>query len=178
MPKLLPLVLLSALAISGCKKSATSAAAAGNANDPVEKKLMEIAGNGATSCGHLKSQAAPELQAASKCAMEAAQQKHPFYIAYEMPGMTVAVAGTSEGKLFSLQTQPSAPGGLASVPCPSELRVAPSGRVSCYAPGTFPMSAGSDSHSGMTTPPMQNPHQASPSTGQPNPHQQKPPGHP
>jgi hypothetical protein len=178
MHRALLILLVVALAFSGCSKSPTSSAASGNASDPMEKKLMEVAGNGATSCGHLKAQSTPELEAASKCAMQAAQQKHAFYVAYEMPGMTVAVVGTAEGKLFSLQSQPSAPGGLSNVPCPNELRVAPSGRVTCYAPGTFPMSAGSDSHTGMTTmPPMQNPHQTPPAD-KPNQQQQKPPGHP
>ena len=161
-------LLMVAVFLAGCSKSPSSSGASVNPDDPVEKKLLELAGSGATSCGHLKSQTPDQLNTASKCAMQAAQQKHPFYVAYDLPGMTVALAGNSDGKLFSMQTQPSAPSGLASVPCPSELRIAPSGRVTCYAPGTFPMMGGTDSHSGM------------PAMGQ-NPHPGQgvlPPGHP
>jgi hypothetical protein len=166
-------VLVIVVASLGCNKSSTPAASSANSNDPVEKKLQEIAGSGATNCGHLKSQAFDQMETAGKCGMQAAQQKRPFYVAYEMPGMIVALAGTADGKLFSVQAQPSAPGGLASVPCPAELRIAPSGRLTCYAPGTFPMGAGPDSHSGMTMPPSMggNPHQGSAMPAHPNPHQ-------
>src|SRR3974390_2927614 len=153
MHKALHALLVTVLAFAGCSKSSTtSSSGLASASDPVEKKLLEVAGSGAASCGHLKSQVTSELESASKCAIQAAQQKKPFYVAYEMPGMTVAVAGTADGKLVSLQSQPSVPGGLSSVPCPNELRVAPSGRVTCYAPGTFPMSAGSDTHAALSVP--------------------------
>lgn len=171
-------VLLSALTIfAGCNKAPkASAGNPANPNDPVEKKLAEIAGSSATNCGHLKSQVVAEMDTAGKCVMQAAQQKQPFYVAYDLPGMTVAIAGNSDGKLFSVQTQASATGGLNAVPCPSELRIAPSGRATCYAPGTFPMGAGSDSHGGMMSmPPMgENPYEGTgtPPTGTPNPHQQ------
>lgn len=119
------------------------------------------------------------MEAASKCAMQAAQQKRSFYVAYDMPGMTVAVAGNADGKLYTVQSQAGG-AGLVADTCPAELRVAPSGRVTCYAPGTFPMGAGAGSHNSMTMPPAMggNPHQASGSPGQPNPYQsgaQKPP---
>ncbi|MFI5113976.1 MAG: hypothetical protein ACHP7J_02445 [Terriglobales bacterium] len=169
-------VLVIAAASLGCSKSSTPAASA-NPNDPVEKKLQELAGSGATNCGHFKAQALDQMEAAGKCGMQAAQQKRPFYVAYEMPGMIVALAGTAEGKLFSVQANPSAPGGLASVPCPAELRMAPSGRLTCYAPGTFPMGAGADSHSGMTMPPSMggSPHPGAAMPAHPNPHQSPPP---
>jgi hypothetical protein len=120
------------------------------------------------------------MDAASKCAMQAAQAKRPFYVAYELPGMVIAVAGNSEGKLFTVQSQqaasaqPGSAGGLASGACPSELRIAPSGRVTCFAPGTFGM--GMDAtHGGMTMPPAMggNPHKGLgiPPPGQPNPPQ-------
>jgi hypothetical protein len=170
-------VLVIAAASLGCSKSSTPAASSANPNDPVEKKLQEIAGRGATNCGHFKSQTLDQMETAGNCGMQAAQQKRPFYVAYEMPGMIVAVAGNAEGKLFSVQAQPSAPGGLASVPCPAELRIAPSGRLTCYAPGTFPMGGGADSHSGMTMPPSMggNPHQGSGTPAHPSPHQSPPP---
>ena len=187
MSKTTPLILMLTLVLAGCNKSpgtsATAAPAGGGSNaasgngsgeDPVEKKLMEIAGSGAANCGHLKSQAPAEMDAAGKCVMQDAQQKKPFFVAYELPGMTVAIAGNAEGKLFSLQTQASAPGGLSTVPCPNELRIAPSGRATCYAPGTFPM--GTDaSHGGMMSLPSGiNPHKGSGDLppGHPNPHQQ------
>jgi hypothetical protein len=170
-------VLVIAAASLGCSKSSTPSASSANPDDPVEKELQEIAGRGATNCGHFKSQALDQMETAGNCGMQAAQQKRPFYVAYEMPGMIVAVAGNAEGKLFSVQAQPSAPGGLASVPCPAELRIAPSGRLTCYAPGTFPMGGGADSHSGMTMPPSMggNPHQRSGTPAHPNPHHAPPP---
>jgi hypothetical protein len=165
-------VLVIVAASWGCSKSSIPSAASANPNDPVEKKLQEIAGSGATNCGHLKSQTLDQMETAGKCGMQAAQQKRPFYVAYEMPGMIVALAGTAEGKLFSVQSQPSAPGGLASVPCPAELRMAPSGRLTCYAPGTFPMGGGADSHSGMTMPPSMggSPHPGVGAPAHPTPH--------
>lgn len=171
------LLIASLLPLIACSKSSApgSSAAAGNANDPVEKKLMELAGSGASNCGHLKSQGIPEMDAAGKCVMQATQQKKPFYVAYDLPGMTIGIAGNAQGQNYSLQTQPSATGGFNAVPCPSELRIAPSGRATCYAPGTFPMmGAGTDSHGGMMTmPPMENPHKGSavPGSKPANPHQ-------
>lgn len=181
MKTILPVVLTAAFILSGCNKSpSTQAAPAANPSDPVEIKLAELAGRGAASCGHLKSQATNEMEAASKCAMQSAEQKRPFYVLYDLPGMTVAVAGNSEGKLFTVQTQAGG-AGLVSGACPDQLRIAPSGRATCYAPGTFPMGAGAGSHNSMSMPPAMgsNPHKG---TGAPSdradPHQtqeQKPP---
>ena len=144
----------------------------------MEDKLKELAGKDATNCGHLQSQATDQMDAAAKCAMQAAQAKRPFYVAYDLPGMTVAIAGNSEGKLFSVgsqgaNAQTGNASGLASGDCPTSLRVAPSGRVTCFAPGTFPMGmgAGQSAHGGGAMPPAKgaNPHQG---LGIP------PPGHP
>jgi hypothetical protein len=186
MRRILPVLLAAACVLPACKSSTPSstsstspAGAAGTAstNDAVSAKLADIAGSGATNCGRLATQGTSEMEAASKCAMQAAQQKHPFHVAYDMPGMTVGVAGNPEGKLFALQSQTGG-AGLTTEPCPAELRVAPSGRVTCYAPGTFPMGAGSGSHSNMSMPAgMTNPHQQG-AGAQSNPHQsgtQKPP---
>ena len=129
----------------GCNKSQNAAAVS---NDPVQARLRELAGGNAVNCGVLNSQAASDLAGASKCAMDAARGKTPFYVEYQLPGMNVAVAGNSQGKLYSVQSQ-SGGAGLTSSDCPADLRVAPSGRVSCYAPGTFPMGAGAGSHSGI-----------------------------
>ena len=137
--------------------------------DPVELKLLELAGNGAKSCGVLKSQDVKEMDIAGKCALDAAQAKRPFYVEYQLPGMNVGVTGDAQGKLFSIQSQAGGVG-LVSEPCPAAPRVAPSGRVTCYAPGTFPMGAGAGSHASMPAPSM----------GGANPHAGKdlPPGHP
>ena len=171
-------ILVLAIACSfmcACKKSDTpgsTAAPTTNPNDAVQQKLNEVAGNGASNCGRLQTQGSAEMSAASKCAMDAIQQNRPFYVAYDMPGMTVGVAGNSDGKLFTVQSQTGGVG-LATAPCPAELRVAPSGRVTCYAPGTFPMGAGMGSHGGMSMPSASgpNPHQGSPPS--PNPHQKQ-----
>lgn len=175
MRKKLLVVLIACSLLGACKKSdnsATTSASSTNPNDPVQQKLNEIAGGGASNCGRLQTQGSAEMSAASKCAMDAAQQKHPFYVAYDMPGMTVGVVGNSDGKLFTVQSQTGGVG-LASTPCPAELRVAPSGRVTCYAPGTFPMGAGMGSHGGMSMPPANGPKPHQGSQTPRNPHQKQ-----
>jgi hypothetical protein len=165
------LLLLVAGCVTGCSKgpgaaaspsspSASSVPAASEAkSDAVQQKLTEFAGTGATDCGRLSSQADDQLKTASTCAMQAAQAKHPFYVGYDMPGMTVGVAGNAEGSLFTVQAQGSA--NLTSGACPSQLRVAPSGRVTCFAPGDMG-SMGAGVHNGMSAPGnMMNPHAGS-----------------
>ena len=185
MHKALPLFLIAVCFLAGCSKSkpstdpANSAGAATSSDDPVQKKLQELSGSGAKNCGHLKAQAPRDLDAASKCALDAAKAQTPFYVEYELPGMNVAVAGNSQGKLFAVQSQ-SGGAGLVSGDCPAELRVAPSGRVTCYAPGTFPMGAGAGSHTNMPMPPAMgtgNPHAGAGAVppGHANPHQDQKP---
>ena len=119
----------------------------------VEKALHKVAGNDAKECGQLESMEAQDLKKASDCAMEAAKGKKPFLVSYAMPGLTVGVAGTSQGKLFTVQseiangheTEPKVD------PCPAELRVAQSGRVTCMKAGSMG-----------TMPGSQNPHGANP----------------
>jgi hypothetical protein len=172
------------LLLTGCNKNpassptkpasgATSSPSASSVNaGPVEDKLKELAGGSAMNCGHLQSQDTNQMDAAAKCAMQASEQKRPFYVAYELPGMTVAIAGNAQGKLFSVNSQ-SGTSGLASGDCPTSLRVAPSGRVTCFAPGTFPMGmgAGQSAHGSGGMPPAMgtNPHAGSGTL---------PPGHP
>lgn len=175
MLKTLSLLLVAACVFTGCKSKPSTASsnsgAAPSTNDPVQNKLYELAGNGAKNCGHLKAQTPADLDAASRCAVDASKAKAPFYVEYELPGMNVAVAGNSQGKLFAVQSQTGG-AGLVSGDCPAELRVAPSGRVTCYAPGTFPMGAGAGSHSNMSMPPamgIDSPHGAAGAA---------PPGHP
>jgi len=153
--------------LTGCNKPAGSAAPSTGASaapaspDAVQQKLQEYSGAGAADCGRLDVHAAQaQLKTASDCALQANQSKHPFYVAYDMPGMTVGVAGSAEGKLFTVQAQsegasPSLNGGA----CPAPLRIASSGRVTCFAPGD--MGSMSGSHAGGAMPPgMPNPHTA------------------
>jgi len=164
-----------ALSLAGCNQSPASPASSGTSGDAVQRKLQELAGNGATDCGRLKSQAQDQMAAASTCAMGAAKKKQAFYVAYELPGLIVALAGNSDGKLFSVQQeQPekaqSGPAAeLVATPCPSELRIAQSGRVTCIAAGSMgagsmggasphggaamPPASGASPHGGMSMPP-------------------------
>lgn len=191
MRRVLPLFLIAVLSLAGCNKSKSGSAPAdstgaavsntASSNDPVQTKLQELAGSNAKNCGVLKTQGTPEMQAASTCVMDAAKAKSAFYVEYQMPGMNVALAGSAQGKLYSVQSQDGG-AGLVSGDCPSELRVAPSGRVTCYAPGTFPMNAGAGSHATMPSmPPMMgsgsNPHgaQGAMPPGHPAVNQQPPP---
>jgi len=141
----------------------------------VQQKLQELAGTGATDCGRVKSQDSSVVQPASDCAMKAAEGKQAFYVAYDLPGLTTAVAGNAQGNLFSIQAQTadaSSPK-IESTPCPSVLRLAQSGRVTCYPAGSMGGmgTAGAASpHGGMGMPPATgaNPHAgAVPSHGKP-----------
>jgi len=142
-----------------CNKSGSPATATDSATpktpDAVQIKLQEYAGASATNCGRLEVGASPaESKGASDCAMQASQGKKPFYVAYDMPGMVVGVAGNAEGKLFTIHAQG---GSVESGDCPSELRVAASGRVTCFSPGDMgSMGAG---HTAIP-PGMPNPHAA------------------
>jgi len=164
------------LCLSSCKKSATPSGSTAKSGDAVQQRLQELAGSGATDCGRLQWQAQEQMKSASDCAMQAAQSKHPFYVAYDMPGLTAGVSGDAAGKLYFVQAQqpqnaqPGATAAIQSGPCPSELRVALSGRVTCFAPGTM----GPGTHGGIPMPPtgMENPHggMGLPPSGTPNPH--------
>lgn len=141
--------------------------------DVFQQKLREVAGSGATDCGRLQSAAADPAKSA-ECALAAAQSKRAFTVAYDLPGLTVGVAGNAEGKLFSLSrggepgsAQPSG-ADVKVVPCPAALRVALSGRVTCFPSGAMsinssgasPHAGGANPHGGMPMPPP----------GTPNPH--------
>lgn len=145
--------------------SSSSAMPSAKSSDAVEQKLQEYSGASATNCGRLDVHAtADQSKAASDCAIAANQSKHPFYVAYDMPGMAVGVAGNSDGKLFTVQSQgtgSSAP--LSSGDCPSQLRVASSGRVTCFEPGNMG-GMGSGHMAGAVPSGMANPHVAPPAT--------------
>jgi hypothetical protein len=127
---------------------------AASVNDLVQQKLRELAGNAAADCGRHEIQAqGTELTTASNCALNAAKDKKAFYVGYDMPGMTTAIAGNAEGKLYAVQSQGSGPAAqLESGPCPAELRVASSGRVTCFTPGSMSL-GGNDPHAGMAVKP-------------------------
>ena len=146
--------LLAAAFLVSCQKSSTPAAATSSVkpDDPVQLKLKELSGSGATDCGRLDVRASNELlTSANTCVTKSAQEKHPFYVGYDMPGMSTGVAGNAEGKLFAVQLQGAGTGAqLASGPCPGELRVAKSGRATCFIPGTMGLTPTSaDPHSGI-----------------------------
>jgi hypothetical protein len=148
-------------AVACNKQSSSNAAPAGSQaggsspmkSDAVQQKLQEYAGSAATNCGRLEVHASEaESKGASDCAMQASQGKKPFYVAYDMPGMSIGVAGNAEGKLFTVQSQN---GAVTSGDCPSQLRVASSGRVTCFAPGD--MGSMGSGHTAIP-PGMPNPH--------------------
>ena len=147
--------------LTACNKAS---APASSANDPakqdgVQQKLQEYAGASPTDCGRLDIHATEgQAKTASDCAVQASQSKHAFYVAYDMPGMTVGVAGNSAGKLFTVQSEGmGAAANLTSGDCPSQLRVASSGRITCLAPGDMgPMGTGHGT--GAMPPGTSNPH--------------------
>jgi len=135
MKNLLPLALM--LVLTACNKSTapstSSAATLPSMPDAVQLKLQEYAGASATNCGRLDVHAAEaQSKGAADCAMQASQAKRPFYVAYDMPGMVIGVAGNGEGKLYTARSEA---GGVSGGACPSALRLAASGRVTCFAPG-------------------------------------------
>ena len=160
MQKVLALLIV-ALLLVNCDKAPAPPASSSASADPLQRKLQELAGSGATDCGRLKTQAPDQLDTAGNCAMGAAKKKQAFYVAYELPGLTVALAADSAGKLYSLQQQQSAgaPSGSTSevvaTPCAAELRVAQSGRVTCIPPGSMGgnMMGGASPHGGQSMPP-------------------------
>jgi len=176
MPKTLIILTVAVVCLGGCKKSTTPSGSTATSGDPVQQKLRVFAGSGATDCGRLQSQAEEQMKLASDCAMQAAQSKHPFYVAYDLPGLTVGVSGDAAGKLYFVEAeqprnaQPGQNAAMESGPCPSGLRVALSGRVTCFAAGTM----GPGTHGGMPMPPTgtENPHggMGLPPSGTPNPH--------
>ena len=160
MKRLIILSLGTIVCLCGCNKSGTTAGAATRPDDAVSLKLKELAGRGATDCGRLDVKATDQQsKTASGCATQAAQSKHPFYVAYDMPGMSTGVAGSSDGKLFAVELQGSGTGAeVKSGPCPAELRVAHSGRVTCFIPGTMGLNpSASDPHSGIAVNPGMKP---------------------
>src|SRR5579864_1567080 len=161
MKSLAILVLIAFCSLTACNKSSTEPSSAtpssSKSPDAVQLKLQDFAGSSATNCGRLEVHAnADQSKTAADCATQAAQSKHPFFVAYDMPGMAIGVAGNSDGKLYTVQSQGEGPtAAVTAGDCPSQLRVAGSGRVTCYAPGDMgSMGAG---HTAIP-PGMPNPH--------------------
>ena len=156
------LALIVCCSFIACNKTLSPSAAPNTSTskppDAVQQKLQDFAGSSATNCGRLEVKAnADQSKAASDCAMQASQSKHSFYVAYDMPGMAVGVAGNSEGKLYTAQSQGEGPSAaVTGGDCPAQLRVAGSGRVTCFAPGDMGMMGGG--HTAIP-PGMPNPHE-------------------
>ena len=163
------LLVLSLTASVACNKSSApsnSSSSRAKSPDAVELKLQEYAGASSTNCGRLDVHAtADQSKAASDCAMQSSHGKRPFYVTYDMPGMTVGVAGDAEGKLYTVQAQGSPSPSVTTGACPSQLRVASSGRVTCFAPGDMG-SMGAGPGAGAIPPGAANPH----ASGTANPH--------
>lgn len=125
--------------LTACNKTQAPASSANDSAKPdaIQQKLQEYAGSSAANCGRLDVHATEaQSKTASECALQASQSKHAFYVAYDMPGMTIGVAGNSEGKLYTAQSQGTgASTNLTGGDCPAQLRVASSGRVTCFSPG-------------------------------------------
>ena len=158
--KIVSLILIVACCcLCACNKSAPVSASnpQPKPSDAVQQKLREFAGPTATGCGRLNAGVpSDQAKATADCALKAHQEKRPFYVAYDMPGMAVGVSGNAEGKLFSVQSQgEDSAAALTSGACPSELRVAASGRVTCFAPGDMGSMGGG--HTAIP-PGMPNPH--------------------
>ncbi len=168
--KTIHLILVIALVfLAACSKQGTSSPPA-NASSPkpdaVQQKLREYSGSGATDCGRFDVKASDHFKAASDCALQASQSKRAFYVAYDMPGMSVGVAGNADGKLFTVQSEGTGSSAqVTSSDCPSQLRIASSGRVTCIALGDMG-SMGGGHNAGTVPPGMANPHAA----GTTNPH--------
>jgi hypothetical protein len=125
----------------------------------LESELQKYSGTDAKNCGVLAVSATEaQSKAAADCALQSNQGKQAFFVAYAMPGMMVGVAGDTHGKLYTAQAQGGGSSwSQTSGNCPAQLRVASSGRVTCFAPGD--MGSMSPSHAaGAMTPGTPNPH--------------------
>jgi hypothetical protein len=155
-------------------KTATPAQTGTSTPDAMTAELTKLAGTGATDCGRIGMSG--DVQTASQCAMQANTAKKPFYVRYDLPmpdaQMAIATVRTADGKLMSVQfdskgwekplegAKLSADKTVAVGPCPApeNLRVASSGRVTCFPPTQMP--AGMSPHGGGAKMP--------PATGEPH----------
>jgi hypothetical protein len=191
MNRTLMLVLTTAVLLAACSSKSNSSEAAPapqpaaqqttqaqpKSNDAMQQKVAEIAGASAKDCGRPSSVDRVALDTAAGCVMETAQAKKPFMVVYDMPGMSVAIAGNSDGKVFAAQSikpegASSAAPQISVSPCPSELRVAQSGRVTCFPQGSMGVPpGGSNPHAGgAATTQSEHGGMGMPPPGTPNPH--------
>jgi hypothetical protein len=163
MKKLSPLMFIAILVLVGCNKVGGGVTVANVApekqksNDALSQKLRDYAGGSATDCGRIGlNTVADRSKTASDCVMQASHNKQPFFVAYDMPGLSVGLAGNAAGKNFSVQSHgEGSAASLSSGDCPAELRIAGSGRVTCFAPGD--MGSLGDGHTAIPDG-MPNPH--------------------
>jgi hypothetical protein len=155
-------------------KSAAPQQAANTTPDAMTAELTKLAGPGATDCGRIAMSG--DVQTASQCAMQANSAKKPFYVRYDLPmpdaQMAIATVRTADGKLVSVQydskgwekpvegakLNDTKTVAVGPCPAPENLRIASSGRVTCFAPTQMP--AGMSPHGGGA--------QMPPSTGEPH----------
>lgn len=178
-------------------ESPTSAAVPASAttqsspNDEVTAQLQKIAGSNAKDCGTVPGQRG-DVQSASTCAMQSNQANTPFFVRYDLPvpgtKMAIATARAGDGKLYTLQYSDSgykeAVTGstlsqdkkILTMPCTAELRLASSGRVTCFPPQQNAGNITSPHGGGMAMPPHgTSPHGTMPPATGTNPHGSTPP---
>jgi hypothetical protein len=162
-------------------------------NDEMTAQLQKLAGADAKDCGTVPG-VGGEVQAASDCAMQSNSASKPFYVRYELPlpgtKMAIATVRATDGKLYTVQYAADgykqASGGatltadkkVMTMACADALRVASSGRVTCFAPQQNAGPMPSTPHGGlMTMPPASgmNPHGSIPPAPGANPHGSMPP---
>lgn len=154
---------------SGSSQPTTTEAAstASGPADSMTDEMRNLAGATAINCGHVAT--AGNVQPASDCAVQANNAGKPFYVRYDLPmpdaQMAIGTVRTADGRLMTVQydskglDKPQEGGRLSGdkkvsvVPCPTpeNLRVANSGRVTCFPPSQMP--AGMSPHAGGVTMP-------------------------
>jgi hypothetical protein len=171
-------------------------------NDELTAQLRKVAGTDAKDCGTVPAGGA-DMQAASDCAMQLNDAKKPFWVRYDLPlpkpQMAIATARAADGKLYTVQYSSdgykeasngatlTADKKVMTIACPdAPLRVAGSGRLTCFAPqqnagainasphGGGMAMPGTNPHGDMSMPGA-NPHGTMPPASGPNPHGTTPP---
>ena len=103
-----------------------------------------LAGPEGIDCGTVQAERNPK--AATKCALNAQSQGHPFRVVYELPGIdsfiAVGIVRTPTGQLFALTYDSDPMGGgwsrtrevVSKCACPSPLHlwVSSHGRLNCF----------------------------------------------
>src|SRR4051812_5822089 len=163
-------------------------------NDAMTAQLKKVAGPDAKDCGTVPANSG-DLQSASGCALQSNDAKRPFWVRYELPlpgaQMHIATTLAADGKLYTMQYSSDgykqAPEGatissdkkLLTIPCPdAPLRVAGSGRITCFAPQQNAGNINASPHGGgMAMPGTMgaNPHGTMPPANGANPHGANPP---